>query len=81
MQVNLSTQQLGAWLARILSLAAVVIAAVPATDVPASVRPYLAVVGGIILAVDRYVTDPSTGTPPSAPPQPTPSPTNGGSLP
>lgn len=90
MTLNLSTQQIGAWLARILSLAAVVISAVPATDVPVNVRPYLALVGGIILAVDRYVTDPTTGTPPPvptpAPPAPltsapTPTPTNGGSLP
>lgn len=63
MTVTLSPQSLGAWIARIGSVALVVLSAIPADAVPTNVRPYLAIAGAIILAVDRYVTDPSTGTP------------------
>ena len=70
MTVSLTAQQLGAWIARIGSVALVVLAAIPADSVPANVRPYLAIAGAVILAVDRYVTDPTTGTPPPAPPAP-----------
>jgi hypothetical protein len=54
---------MGAWLLRALSIAAIAISAIPATSIPMNVRPYLALAAGIILAVDRYVTDPTTGTP------------------
>lgn len=70
MNVTLTPQALGAWIARIGSVALVVLSAIPADSVPANVRPYLAIAGGLILAVDRYVTDPSTGTPPPVPPTP-----------
>lgn len=63
MKATLTPQQLGAWLARIGSIVMVVLAAIPADALPSSVRPYFAVAGAVILAVDRYVTDPSTGTP------------------
>lgn len=69
--MTVNAQNLGAWFLRFLAIAAAVIAAIPATDVPASARPALAIAGAIILAVDRYVTDPSTGTP-SPPKAPTP---------
>lgn len=65
--MTINTQQIGAWLLRVLSLAAVVIAAIPATSVPSDVRPALAAAGAIILAVDRFLTDPSTGNPPTPP--------------
>lgn len=66
--MTINAQTLGAWFLRALAVAAAVVAAIPATDVPTSVRPALAIAGAIILAVDRYVTDPSTGTPTPAPP-------------
>lgn len=74
MTVNLNAQQLGAWIARIGSVALVVLSAIPADSVPANVRPYLAIAGAVILAVDRYVTDPTTGTPPPPAKPATPAP-------
>jgi hypothetical protein len=73
--VNLNPQQLGAWFLRLLAVAGVALAAIPADSIPANVRPYFAIGSAVILAVDRYVTDPSTGTPappPAAPSTPTP---------
>ena len=64
MNVNVTMQQVGAWIARIGAVALVALSAIPADAVPANVRPYLAIAGAVIVAVDRYVTDPSTGTPP-----------------
>lgn len=72
----MTMQQLGAWIARIGAVALVVLSAIPADSVPANVRPYLAIAGAVIVAVDRYVTDPTTGTPtppakaPTTPPAP-----------
>jgi hypothetical protein len=71
MTVNLTLQQIGAWVARLGSVALIILAAIPADSVPANVRPYLAIAGAVIVAVDRYVTDPSTGTPTPTPPAPT----------
>jgi hypothetical protein len=68
---NMTPQQLGAWIARLGSVALVALSAIPADSIPANARPYLAIAGAIILAVDRYVTDPSTG---STPPTPAPAP-------
>lgn len=68
MKVTLTPQSIGAWIARIGSVALVVLSAIPADSVPANVRPYLAIAGAVILAVDRYVTDPSTGNPPPSVP-------------
>jgi hypothetical protein len=66
--MTLNSQQIGAWVLRILGLAAVVLAAIPPDSVPMAVRPALAVAGALVLAVDRYVTDPSTGSPPAPSP-------------
>ena len=66
--VSINTQQAGAWIARIGALALVILGAIPPDSIPSNVRPWFVGAGAIILAVDRYVTDPSTGTPP--PPAP-----------
>jgi hypothetical protein len=63
----MNPQQLGAWFLRVLALAGVALAAIPQDSIPANVRPYFAIGSAVILAVDRYVTDPSTGTPPPTP--------------
>lgn len=74
----MNAQQLGAWFLRLLAVAGVALAAIPADSIPANVRPYFAIGSAVILAVDRYVTDPSTGTPPVstpvAPPEKAPTP-------
>lgn len=67
MKISLTPQQLGAWIARIGSVALVALSAIPADSIPPNVRPYLAIAGAIILAVDRYVTDPTTGSGPTPP--------------
>jgi hypothetical protein len=67
--VNATAQQIGAWIARIGAVAMVVLAAVPSDSLPLAVRPYFAIAGAVIVAVDRYVTDPSTGNP-TTPPAP-----------
>lgn len=69
MNVNLDPQKLGSWFLRLLSLAGVALAAIDPNSLPASVRSTFVIAAGVILAVDRYVSDPTTGTPPPAPPQ------------
>ncbi len=71
MTVKFTPQQLGAWIARLGSVALVALGAIPADGVPASWHNALVIAGAVILAVDRYVTDPSTGTPPPSSPPPT----------
>lgn len=61
-------QAVGAWFLRILAIAGIALAAIPADAIPANVKPWFAAGAAVILAVDRYVTDPSTGTP--TPPTP-----------
>ena len=74
MSVNVNAQQLGAWFLRLLAIAGVALAAVPADAIPTNVKPWFAIGAAIVLAVDRYVTDPSTGTTNlSAPPVAAPS--------
>jgi hypothetical protein len=70
MTVNVSWQQAGAWIARIGAVALIALGAIQSSGVAGAARPWLAVAGAIIIAVDRYVTDPTTGTP-----TPTPTPT------
>jgi hypothetical protein len=69
--VTVTPQNLGAWALRLLGLVGVVLGAIPQDAVPANVRPWLVTAGALWLAVDRYVTDPTTGTP--APPVTPPS--------
>ena len=64
----MTPQNLGAWFLRLLAIAGVVISAVNPASLPASLRTAFAIGSAVILAVDRYVTDPTTGTPPPPPP-------------
>jgi hypothetical protein len=68
--VNVSSQTLGAWFLRLLGIAGVAVAAIDPSNLPNSYRNTLTVVSAILLAVDRYLTDPSTGNPPTTPPSP-----------
>lgn len=65
MNFSLNGQQLGAWLLRLASLAAIATQMANSFNLPNSVRVAITTVSGIILAVDRYVTDPTTGTGPA----------------
>lgn len=62
-----SAQQLKHWVIFLLGLAAAVVAAVDPNNLPSSYRTGLVIAASIILGVERYVSDPSTGTPPSTP--------------
>lgn len=70
MNLKLNPQKLGAWVLRLVALAGVVVGSVNPASLPTSLRATFVVVSGVVLAVDRYLTDPSTGTPqkPSQPP-------------
>jgi hypothetical protein len=61
-----NTQQLGSILRQVLAVAAVVMGALTSTlsgiHLPPAVSAVLAAAGGVILAVEHYVSDPSTGT-------------------
>ena len=61
MTVNLNANQVWLYFLRLLSLAGVALAAIPSDSIPTSLKPWFAIGGAIILAVDRYVADPSTG--------------------
>ena len=75
---TVNTQRLGAVVRQILALAAVTMgvltASVTSLHLPTAVSSILVVVGGVIMAIEHYVSDPSTGTP-AAPSTPTVPPT------
>jgi hypothetical protein len=62
----MTTQQIASIARQVLAVAAVVMgaitASVPSLHLPVAVSSVLAAIGGIILAVEHYVSDPSTGT-------------------
>jgi hypothetical protein len=80
--MTVNSQQVASIFRQVVALAAVVMgaltAALPSIQLPTGVSAALAAVGGVILAIEHYVSDPSTGTtppvvvhqtlPPSAPP-------------
>ena len=68
MNFTLNGQKLGAWFVRLLAVAGVAVAAIDPSNLPPSYRNTLTVVSAVLLAVDRYLADPSTGTPPPSPP-------------
>ena len=61
MNIPLTMQQVGAWIARIGSVALIALGAIPSDGVPSSWHNAIVIAGAIILAVDRYVTSPATG--------------------
>lgn len=66
------SQRTAAVLRQVLAVVAIVFAAltqaVSSLHLPVAVSSVLGIVGGVILAVEHYVSDPSTGKP--APPVP-----------
>ena len=62
-----SAQQLKHWIIFVLGLAAAAVAAIDPTNLPGTYRTGLTIAAAIILSVERYVSDPSTGTPTTAP--------------
>jgi hypothetical protein len=55
-------QRFSAVFRQIASVAAIVVGAIPQLNLPNAVRAPLIALGGIILAVEHYVADPSTRT-------------------
>lgn len=70
----MTTQQLGSYLRQGLAILGVVFGALTASvqslHLPPAVSTAMVVGGGVILAVEHYVSDPSTGTTPPSPPPP-----------
>lgn len=74
--MKLTSQQIGSYLRQALAILGVVFGvltqSVTALQLPTAVSSILVVGGAVILAVEHYVSDPSTGTPwPSAAAAPT----------
>ena len=69
MSLNVNPTQIKNWLVFLIGLAAAAVAAIDPNNLPSNYRTGLAVAAAVLLGVERYVSDPSTGTPtpPSAP--------------
>lgn len=66
----LDTQRVGSWLRQAAAIVGIIaVGLLNVGSLPASVRLILTAVSGIVLAIEHYVSDPSTGaTPPKSPP-------------
>lgn len=64
-----SYQQIASIFRQVAAIAAIVVGALPQIGLPARVATPLIAAGGILLAIEHYLSDPSTGTPspPKAP--------------
>ena len=73
--MTINTQRVSSVVRQVLAIAAIVIAAISTASTSIHLPPIgsaiLGIVGTAILAIEHYVSDPSTGTP-STPPPPTP---------
>ncbi len=70
--MTISVQQVASFVRQVAAIASVVVGAIEQIPLPPTVRPVLIGIGGVVLAVEHYVSDPSTGTPtvPAAPVSP-----------
>jgi hypothetical protein len=70
-EITMNVQQVAAILRQVFAIAAVVVGAltssVSAIHLPPAVSSVLVAAGGVILAIEHYVSDPSTGTTTAAP--------------
>lgn len=64
---NINLNQLWIYILRLLSLLGVALVAFDPSTLPASMRVWVTPAAAVILAVDRYVTDPSSGNPTTPP--------------
>ena len=82
MTVNINTQRVASVARQILAIAAITFGVLTQSDsslhLPVLISSILTVAGSVIIAIEHYVGDPSTGTPAVTPPQAVPSlpPTN-----
>lgn len=68
MNVKINKQQIASWLRQAAAIAAIVITALNTISMPTAVRAALGAGAAILLGIEHYVSDPSTGSPP--PPTP-----------
>lgn len=72
--VSIDTQATSSIVRQVIAIAAVVMGGLTASlsslHLPPAVSTALVAFGGILLSVEHYVSDPSTGTPPAASPVP-----------
>lgn len=66
----MSLQQLSSIVRQAAAIAAIVLGALPQTGLPNAVRAPLVAVAGILIAIEHYLSDPSTGNPPKGGPTP-----------
>lgn len=67
MTVNISMNTLWIYLIRLLSLLGIALASIDPSSLPPAVRAWIIPASAIVLAVDRYITDPSSGNPVTPP--------------
>lgn len=69
--MTVNTQQVASIFRQILAVAAIVMGALTQAlngiHLSPAISSVLAIVGGVILAIEHYVSDPSTGNPPTPP--------------
>lgn len=70
--MTLDFSRIAAVLRQMAAIASVVIGAIPQMNLPSSVRVPLVAAGGLVLAIEHYVANPTTGTG-ATPPTSTPS--------
>jgi hypothetical protein len=61
--MTINSQQVASWLRQAAAIAIVVMSALDTISMPTAVRASLGAVAAALLAVEHYVSDPSTGTP------------------
>lgn len=64
--MTLNPQSLASVLRQISAVAAIVLGAIPQTHLGAAAKVPLIAIGGVLLAIEHFVSDPTTGT--GAPP-------------
>lgn len=64
---TLNMQSLTSLIRQAAAIAAIVLGSIPATGLPNAVRAPLVAISGILLTVEHYVADPSTGSTPTPP--------------
>jgi hypothetical protein len=72
--MTINTQSIASILRQLAAVAAVVLGALPVDSLPASVRAPLVALGGALLTVEHYLSDPSTGNNVTHPAPPAPAP-------
>ena len=70
--INVNTQRLASVARQVLAVLGITFAVLTQSDsalhLPVAISSILGVAGAVVIAIEHYVGDPSTGTPPTNPP-------------